>query len=215
LSQREVRPLDQEQAQRLLQAAQGNRLACLVTVALTTGMRLGELLALRWDDVDLEKQVLQVRSTVDYVPGRGRVESEPKTEAGKRRIVLPQMTVEALKQQRAHQLEARLGAGTTWQERGLVFANRNGGYFSRARLYANFKKLLKEAGLPDMHFHDLRHSAATILLSMGAPAKVVQEILGHANFGTTMNIYGHVLPSMQRDAIAELDDFFRGSRQGK
>jgi len=215
LSQREARPLDQEQAQRLLRAAQGNRLACLLTVALTTGMRLGELLALRWDDVNLEKQVLQVRSTVDYVPGLGRVASEPKTEAGKRRIVLPQMTVEALKQQRAHQLEARLKVGTAWQERGLVFANRNGGYFSRARLYANFKKILKEAGLPDMHFHDLRHSAATILLSMGVPANVVQEILGHANFGTTMNIYGHVLPSMQRDAMAGLDGFFRGSRQGK
>jgi integrase len=74
---------------------------------------------------------------------------------------------------------------------------------------------LKEAGLPDMHFHDLRHSAATILLSMGVPANVVQEILGHAYFGTTMNIYGHVLPSMQRDAMAGLDGFFRGSQQGK
>jgi integrase len=210
LSQREVNPLDQEQAQRLLQAAQGNRLVYLLTVALTTGMRLGEILSLHWDDVDLEKRVLQVRSTVDYVPGRGRVESEPKTEAGKRQIVLPQMTVEALKLQRAHQLEARLKAGKTRQERGLVFANRNGGYFSRAMLYANFKKLLKEAGQPEMHFHDLRHSAATILLSMGVPANVVQEILGHANFGTTMNIYGHVLPSMQRDAIAELDGFFKG-----
>jgi integrase len=76
--------------------------------------------------VNLEKRVLQVRSTVDYIPGLGRVESEPKTEAGKRKIVLPQMTVEALKQQRAHQLEASLKAGTNWQERGLVFANRNG-----------------------------------------------------------------------------------------
>jgi integrase len=106
-------------------------------------------------------------------------------------------------------LEVRLKAGTRWKEQGLVFPNRDGGYFRRPRLYAIFKKLLQEANLPDMHFHDLRHSAATILLSMGVPAKVVQEILGHGNISTTMNIYGHVFPSMHRDAMDEMDDFFR------
>ncbi len=83
-----------------------------------------------------------------------------------------------------------------------------GGYFSRPRLYSRFKKLLKEAGLPGMRYHDLRHSAATILLSMGVPAKVVQQILGHSNISTTLNIYGHVLPEMHRDAMDKMDDFF-------
>jgi integrase len=208
--QREVHPLDQEQARRLLQAAQGSRLDCILTLALTTGMRLGEILALRWIDIDLEERVLHVRHTVDYIQGHGWVESEPKTANSRRSILLPQVTVDALREHRASQLEARLKAGTTWKEQGLVFPNRYGGYFRRMRLYAIFKKLLQEADLPDMHFHDLRHSAATILLSMGVPAKVVQEILGHGNFSTTMNIYGHVLPSMHRDAMDEMDDFFKG-----
>jgi integrase len=102
-------------------------------------------------------------------------------------------------------LEARLQAGTTWKEQGLVFPNRNGGYFRRPRLYAIFKKLLQEAGLPDMHFHDLRHNAATILLTMGVPMKAVQEILGHGSIVTTMNIYGHVLPSIHQEAMDDMD----------
>jgi integrase len=208
-TQREVQPLDQEQAKRLLHAARGSRLDCIIIVALTTGMRLGEILALRWNDIDLEVRVLQVRHTVDYIKGHGWVETEPKTEHGKRSLMLPQVTVDALKAHRTYQLEVRLKAGTRWKEQGLVFPNRDGGYFRRPRLYAIFKKLLQEAHLPDMHFHDLRHSAATILLSMGVPAKVVQEILGHGNISTTMNIYGHVFPSMHRDAMDEMDDFFR------
>ncbi len=210
-TQREVQPLDQEQAKRLLHAAQGSRLDCIITLALATGMRLGEILALRWSDIDLEERVLQVRHTVDYIKGRGWVETEPKTAHGRRSIMLPQVTVDALKAHRTYQLEVRLKAGARWKEHGLVFPNRDGGYFRRTRLYAIFKKLLQEADLPDMHFHDLRHSAATILLSMGVPAKVVQEILGHGNISTTMNIYGHVLPSMHRDAMDDMDEFFRGT----
>lgn len=215
-TRREVQPLDQEQARRLLHSAQGSRLDCIIILALTTGMRLGEILALRWHDIDLEERTLEVRHTVDYIKGHGWVESEPKTEHGRRSITLSQVTVDALKAHRAYQLEVRLKAGARWKEQGLVFPNRDGGYFRRTRLYAIFKKLLQEADLPDdltdMHFHDLRHSAATILLSMGVPMKVVQEILGHGNISTTMNIYGHVLPSMHRGAMDEMDDFFRGAR---
>jgi integrase len=206
---REGYPLDQEQAQRLLRAAQGNRLECVITLAITTGMRLGEILALRWSDINMEEKVLHVRRTVDYIKTFGWVEDEPKSASGKRDIQLPQVTVDALKEHRTAQLEARLKVGAHWKEQGLVFPNRYGGFFRRMRLYAIFEKLLKEAGLPDMHFHDLRHSAATILLSMGVPAKVVQEILGHSNISTTMNIYGHVFPSMQRNAMDEMDDFFK------
>ena len=210
-TQREGQPLEQEQAQRLVQAAQGSRLECIIILALTTGLRLGEILALRWGDINIEERVLHVRRTVDYIKGHGWVESEPKTEDGKRDIQLPQVTVDALKEHRTSQLEARLKAGARWKEQGLVFPNRYGGYFRRMRLYAIFKKRLHEARLPDMHFHDLRHSTATILLSMGVPAKVVQEILGHSNISTTMNIYGHVFPSMQRDAMDNMDDLFGGA----
>jgi integrase len=212
LTRRERQPLTKEQALQLLEAARGSRLDCLLTVALTLGMRLGELLALRWDDIDLDERILHVRHTVRYIQGFGITEHEPKTESSRRSILLPLIVVDALKQHRTSQLEARLQAGAAWQEQGLVFANTYGSYFSRTKLHSLFKRILREAGLPDMRFHDLRHSAATILLSMGVPAKVVQEILGHSNIGITLNIYAHVLPSMQRDAMDDMDDFLRGRK---
>jgi len=177
LAQSERQPLTKEQALQLLEAAKGNRLECLLTLALATGMRLGELLALRWDDIHLEERTVQVAHTARYVSGFGMFESEPKTESSKRSIMLPQFVVDMLKQHRTYQLETRLKAGSAWQEHGLVFPNTYGRYFSRSTLYCFFKKLLREAGLADMHFHDLRHSAATILLSKGVPAKVVQLLL--------------------------------------
>ena len=214
-TRREVPLLDQEQAQRFLQSAQGNRLDCIITLALTSAMRLGEILALRWEDLDLEARVLQVRHTVDYIKGQGWVESEPKTESGRRSIRLTHIAVDALREHRISQLETRLKAGVSWEEQGLVFPNRNGGYFRRPRLYAIFKKLLQEAGLPDMHFHDLRHNAATILLTMGVSMKAVQEILGHGSILTTMNIYGHVLPSTHQEAMDDMDDWFRNESKEK
>lgn len=208
-TKRKIHPLDEEQARRLVKAAQGSRLDCVIVLALTTALRLGEILALRWEDIDVEKRTLRVSHTVNYIHRQGWVEDEPKSESSNRSLTLPQVTVEALKQHRTHQLEARLKAGTRWKDMGLVFPNRDGEYFRRPRLYAIFKKLLQEAGLPNIRFHDLRHSAATILLSTGVPAKVVQEILGHANISTTMNIYGHVFPSTHGDAMDEMDHFFR------
>src|SRR5215469_616465 len=214
LPRHERRPLDRDQAQRLLAVAEGTRLECLLTLALATGMRLGELLALRWGDINLEEMTLQVQHTVDHLSGRGFVETEPKTESSRRTIALPQFVVDALKQYRTAQLEMRLQAGARWKEQGLVFPNGLGKYLGRDRVYGLFKQLLHEAGLPDIRFHDLRHSAATLLLSMGVNVKVVQEILGHADIHMTLGIYGHVLPSMQRHAMDTMDDLFRGKKPG-
>ena len=209
VSRRDIKPLDQDQARRLLAVAKGGPLESLLTLALVTGMRLGEILALHWNDISSEEKTLQVLHTVDYIQGYGFVESEPKTENSRRTLAIPQIALDTLKQHRTAQLAIRLQAGTAWQEQGLVFTNEHGGYLGRTRVHAIFRKLLKQAGLPPMRFHDLRHSAATILLSMGVNAKVVQEILGHANISTTLGIYGHVLPSMQRDAMDGMDDLFR------
>ncbi len=123
--------------------------------------------------------------------------------------MLPPFVCEALKQHRTRQLEARLKAGTRWQDFDLVFCNRYGGYLDPAHLRQRFDKLLKDAGLPDVRFHDLRYSAATILLSMGMPAKVVQEILGHSQISMTMDIYSHVLPDMQQEAMGKMHDLFK------
>jgi integrase len=173
-----------------------------------TGMRRGELLALRWSNIDFERQTLLVLHTVDYIPKYGYVETEPKTKAGKRLISLPSFLVDMLKQHRIQQFEQCLKAGDVWENRDLVFPDLHGGYFNSNYLLRMFKKLLQEAGIPHMHFHDLRHSAATILLSMGVNMKVIQELLGHSDIAITLGRYSHLLPNMQQDVVNKWDDVF-------
>ena len=206
----ERQPLTPDQAQQLLQAAKDHRLEALLTVAITTGMRKGELLALRWVDINLNDGSLQVRRTVSYISGKGYIESEPKTQKGRRKIILPPVVLLALKQHQMHQKEARLKAGPGWEEHGLVFCNLYGRYLSAASLTRLFRAILKAAGVPRVRFHDLRHSAATILLSMGIHPKVVQELLGHSNISMTMNTYSHVLPAMQQEAMEKMNKLFGG-----
>ena len=204
----EIRPLTKEQALQLLEAVQGDRFEALFTLALATGMRRGELLALRWTDINFQEGSLWVRRTINRIGKHGLVESEPKTESSKRNILLPRFVLTALIQHRTWQAEVRAKAGEAWQERDIVFSNYRGGYIEPADLVKKFKQLLKAANLPDMRFHDLRHSAATILLGMGVPVKLVQELLGHSHFAMTMDRYSHVLPSMQRGMMDQLDDYF-------
>ena len=205
----EIQPLTDKQARQLLVAASGHSLEGLLTLAVTTGMREGELLALKWQDINFEARSLHIRHSMGYIPGKGYLEFEPKTSKSRRKVVLPPFVCEALKQHRMRQLEARLKAGTRWQDLDLVFCNKYGGYLDPAHLRQRFDKLLREARLPDVRFHDLRHSAATILLSLGVPAKVVQEILGHSLISMTMDIYSHVLPDMQQEAMDKMNDLFR------
>lgn len=181
----------------------------LLTLDVTTGMRLGELLALRWQDIDFEHRSLHIRRSMGFISGQGYVEFEPKTARSRRKILLPPFVCEVLRQHRTRQLEERLKMGTVWRERDLVFCNRYGDFLDPSHLRQRFDRLLKDAGLPDVRFHDLRHSAATILLSMGIHPKVVQEILGHSQISMTLDTYSHVLPSMQQEAMDKLDDLFK------
>jgi len=205
-----------EQALVLLNVVKGHQLACWLSLALATGMRKGELIGLKWSDIDLETRVLKVARTATYLPGDdGHYqfhESTPKTQAGKRVITLPQFAITALKEQKIRQLEQRLLSGPAWNESGLVFCNAKGGYYALAPLERHFKKVLKDAGLPELRIHDLRHSSATLLLKMGVPLKVVQEILGHSNYSVTANTYGHVLSEQRDDAANRLDALFLSAK---
>ncbi len=196
-----------EQAQQLLAAAKGHRLEAMITLTLATGMRRGELLALKWQDIEFKQKRLHVRRSANRLLGGYRV-TDPKTARGKRMITLPQFVIEALGQHRIRQLEAKLKAGPKWEEHDLVFCNMYGRFLNTSNLQVLFSTLLKQAGLPHMRLHDLRHSAATILLAMGVPIKVVQELLGHSSITITLNVYGHVLSSMQQEAMDKLDDLF-------
>ena len=145
------------------------------------------------------------------IPGRGYLESEPKTKSSRRRIELPAVAIEALKEHCVNQEKVRIKAGERWNERGIVFTNKYGSFLRPDTVLDTFHQLLKDAGLPPMRFHDLRHSAATILFVAGVNPKVIQELLGHSKISMTLEIYSHVLPSMQQEATSKMDEVFRKS----
>jgi len=202
-----------EQAQSLLNAAKGHRLECFIHLALATGLRRGELLGLKWLDVDFDARLLKVSRNATYLTndetGRYQMtESTPKSRAGKRTIKLPQFAVNVLKEHKVRQLEQRLLAGSAWVQNDLIFCNDTGAYYALSTLKRHFKKLLTTAALPDMRIHDLRHSAATLLLKMGVSLKVIQELLGHSSYVITANVYGHVLPEQRDEAANKMDGLF-------
>jgi integrase len=137
------------------------------------------------------------------------VEAEPKTQKSRRSVLVAPFALEALKEHRIRQLETKLKAGSNWQEHDYVFCTLHGTHLNPNHIVDEFKKLLKQAGLPNIRFHDLRHSAATLLLSLGVHPKVVQELLGHTQIGITMDVYSHVLPGMQQDAMGKLNEVLK------
>jgi integrase len=192
---KEIKPLSREQARRLLEAARGDALYAFYVLAVTTGMRNGELLGLQWKDVDLDAGTLQVRRSV-----WGGVVSPPKTAAGNRTIRLTGLAVAALKE---HRLAAAKQRISEW-----VFPSRTGTPLSVHNVHnRSWKPLLKRAGLPaSTRMHDLRHTCATLLLSRGVPVKVVSEMLGHGDVAITLTVYQSVLPHMQESAAKAIED---------
>ena len=168
-----------------------------------TGMRQGELFALQWDDIDLDAATLSVRRTAVRLGGAVSI-GEPKTARSKRLINLPEIAVEALRDRRKDML-AEGNADSPW-----VFCAPEGGILQASNvLQRSYYPLLVSAKLPRIRFHDLRHTAATLLLATKVHPKVVQERLGHAKIATTLDTYSHVLPSMQEDATDHLDRMFK------
>src|SRR5215218_6306892 len=204
---KEIKPLCPEQARALLEAAEGDRLEALYMLAVTTGMRQGELLGLKWEDVDFKAGTIQVRRTLSTRAGKGFSFSPPKTAKGRRSIKLPEVAKRSLKKHRRAQLEERMKLAGLREDNGLVFATRLGTPMGRQELVMrSFKPLLKKASLPDIRFHDLRHTCATLLLGKGVHAKFVQELLGHATISITLDTYSHVLPGMGDAAAGAMDE---------
>jgi integrase len=202
----EMRPLTAQQARILFDAAKGDRLEALYVLAVTTGLRQGELLGLKWDDIDLEVGTLQVRRTLTIAKG-GPVLSAPKTKSSRRTVKLSQTTLEALRSHLKRQLEEIDRAGSLWSENGLIFASEAGEPLDRRYITTHrFKPLLKRAKLPQIRFHDLRHTCATLLLSKNVNPKVVSEMLGHASIAITLDTYSHVLPNMQESAAKAMEE---------
>ncbi len=211
----EIHPLDEKQAQLLLAALQGHRWEALYTLAIATGLRQGELLGLKWQDINLTTGMLQVKRILSRVPTQTPerehvyVEAEPKTKKSRRSVMIAPFALEALKYHRIRQLETKLEAGPIWQDHDYVFATSVGNHLRPNYVVVELKKILTKAGLPNIRFHDLRHSAATLLFAAGVHPKIVQEILGHTQIGITMDIYSHIIPGMQEDAMHMLNDILK------
>jgi integrase len=188
LQQRELSALSPDEVRRFLQAVEGHRHAALFTVAVTTGMRQGELLGLRWSDVD--DDMLHVRHTLQWRDGVAHL-AEPKTARSRRTIPLPAFALRAL--------DALPRTGV------YVFANDSGGPLHPGTVYHVLQQVLADAGLPRVSFHALRHSYASALLAQGVHPRVIMEALGHSQIALTMNTYAHVIPALQREAAEQMD----------
>lgn len=203
----EMRTLSPAEVRRFLAVVQGDRFEALYILALSTGMREGELLGLRWQDVDLARAVLQVRMNVQETLGR-YILAETKTAHSRRSIGLIGPAVAALRRHWERQQVERASMGGLYDATlDLVFPNGYGRLMIPHNITKrSFKRHLEAAGLPrSVRFHDLRHTAATLLLSSGVNVKVVSEMLGHADVGITLRVYAHVLPHMQQAAVAAME----------
>ena len=206
ITREEIDPLTEEQSRQLLEAARGERLEALYVLALSTGMRQGELLALKWEDVDHEGGRLRVRRTLTHAD-KAIVLGEPKTKNSRRTIRLTKGTVSALQADLSRQLEEMERMGSLYQPGGLIFATEAGTIINPSNLRnRSFKPLLKRAGLPEIRFHDLRHTCATLLLSKNVNPKVVSEMLWHSSISITLDIYSHLLPDMQEKSVVALKE---------
>lgn len=201
---RQLVTLDQEGAQKLLQAVEGHRDYALIATALYTGLRRGELLGLHWTNVDLEGSRLQVTQALVKLHGAEFV--QPKTSRSRRTVTLSPPAVDILRQVRRTQDAERLRLGPAYHDNGLVFTNLDGSIIDPSSATHRFADLARDAGFPGLRFHDLRHTHATMLLRKNVHPKVVQERLGHSQISVTLDTYSHVLPGMQEEALAKLGD---------
>jgi integrase len=202
----EMCPLSPEEARRLLEAARGNKLEVLYVLAIHTGMRQGELLALKWQDVNLENATIGIRRTLTKSGGRLLL-GETKTKKSCRTVRLTETVVRSLREHLARQMEDIGRLGDLYKDDGLVFTSGVGTVINPTNLRKrSFATLLERANLPRIRFHDLRHTCATLLLGRNVHPKYVQELLGHANIAITLDTYSHVIPGMGDQTARAMED---------
>lgn len=200
--------VDEDLSRRILAAAEGDRLECVIAFALATGMRRGEILGLSWHDIAKDGSSLQVRRSLQLLRG-GEIRAEdPKTPRSRRSVLLPQFLAPYLKRHRQDQARRNAALGDGWVQSDVVVDRGDGQRWNPGSFGTAWVLFLKHAGLPRVRFHDLRHAHATALLGAGIHPKIVSERLGHSSVGITLDTYSHVLPTMQAEATAAFDAIF-------
>jgi integrase len=198
------------QAEKLFDAARETpNFRSLLVVLCTTGLRIGEALALKWSDIDFDSQSLSVKRALQRQRGRGLVFVEPKTALSRRTVHLTALACDELCRHRLRQAVDCDRAGTQWQDSDVVFASQLGSPLDPTNISHRFQRLIQAAGLPPIPLHGLRHTAATLLLQEGIHPRVVQEMLGHSTILQTLGTYSHVMPTMHRDAATKMNSLFR------
>lgn len=205
---RRITILQPEEIHQLLISVSGHPNEALYFLAITTGLREGEILGLKWSDIDWQRGWLNIQRQVQFVDGKGLVFSEPKTQMGLRVIALGSVTLDKLREHKQKIDQKRLVAGSRWVEMDLVFPSTKGTPRDAHNLIKEFREVLAEAGLPSMRFHDLRHTSVTLVLNeIGAPVREAQHRAGHASPTTTLNIYcGSTTTKMDETIAQKLDD---------
>jgi integrase len=204
----EVRPFTEEEAGRLLDTVAGHRLDTLYAVALTLGLRRGELLGLTWEDIDCQSATLHVRRQLEVLPGvKPHLKELLKTQAGRRDLTIPPDLLRRLREHQDRQHGERETAGAVWQDHGLVFPTSVGTPILPRNLARHYERLLHHAGLPQRRVHDLRHTFATLMFRRGLDVVKVSRILGHASVQITIDTYIHWLPKERGEAATIMDDF--------
>ncbi len=219
---RELHCWTQEEAAKFLQVAKSHRLYAAYYLALATGMRRGEILGLRWDDIDWERKRLTIRNNLveNRLPGiqgklhRGQATvsatqvtlQTPKTKKSRRTVILSSGTVTRLREHQQRQQQEQNMLGPDWLDENFVFANEFGGPTAPRTLYGWYRELIREAGLPEIRFHDLRHTAASLMIHRGIPPKVVSDRLGHTDVAFTMRVYAHLYDEQREEAAFDLDE---------
>jgi len=201
----EVTVLDEREAWRLLSAAQDSSIEPAVALALLCGLRRGEILGLRWGDVDLDRGTAIVRQTIQRQTGQGLVAQTVKTHRSRRMVELSGYVVAVLRKAKRAQAQSRLIAGPAWDDLDLITTTAHGTPLDPGELSATFRTVLGQAGLPLMRLHDLRHTHASHLLRAGVDIKTIQERLGHSSPAFTLEVYTHLLSGMQKEAAAAVE----------
>lgn len=208
---KEVQPFGIADVPILLKAFEKERLGPLYLLTMTHGLRQGEALGLKWEDLNLQTKEASIRRSLQWIDRQPRF-VEPKTPQSKRKFALAENVVKALKRHRNAQLERRLAAGGDWQENGLVFTTRTGGPLDGVNVTRDFQRMLTKAELPKRRFHDLRHTTASLLLHQKVQPRVVADLLGHSEIRTTMDLYSHVAPVLRREAAEQMDALLKTAK---
>lgn len=201
-----IEPLRETEVTQFLISCRGHRLEALFKIAFTTGMRKGEILGLKWTDIDWDEKTIRIQRQLQRIPGLGLTLVHPKTSSSIRTIPIGNDTILALRRHFERQYDEQQFAGEKWQDNGLVFPSRLGTPYDQGALDKEFKKLLAQANLRNIRFHDIRHTTTSLLLKQGVPIKVIQAMLGHEDISTTLRVYSHVYPGMLEEAANKMNE---------